>query len=90
MVFHHETACNTILVSVFSSSCPLKFKQAIQEGRMLIISPYNEISTIPTKTFAKRRNLYVMNHSKDFYNILGQYCPNYRMLDKELRNSSMS
>ena len=35
-------------------------------------------------------HLYVMNHSKDFYNILGQYCPNYRMLDKELRNSSMS
>ena len=35
-------------------------------------------------------HLYVMNHSKDFYNLLGQYCPNYRMLDKELRNSSMS
>jgi predicted metal-dependent hydrolase len=32
-------------------------------------------------------HLYVMNHSKDFYDVLAEYCPNYIELDFELTNT---
>ena len=34
-------------------------------------------------------HLYVMNHSKDFYDVLAEYCPNYLELDLELSNGKL-
>ena len=31
-------------------------------------------------------HMYVMNHSKDFYDVLAEYCPNYKELDYELNH----
>lgn len=32
-------------------------------------------------------HMYVMNHSQDFYDVLAEYCPNYKELDYELNHT---
>ena len=54
-----------VLAQKMFSTCPNKYKKAIEEGRMLIISPFRDSDTVITKEAAKRRNQYVMDHSSN-------------------------
>ena len=58
-----------VLAKKMFKTCPEKYKKAVQEGRMLIISPFSDYKNITTKESAKRRNRYVMSHSESM--ILG-------------------
>ena len=55
-------------------SCPQKYKEAVNEGRMLIITPYSNLGCVVTKSTAKKRNLYVVNHANKI--VVGDITPN--------------
>lgn len=65
------------------SSYPQKYKEAVNDGRMLIISPYDTIDSVVTKEAAKKRNIYVINHAQNI--VVGSVTPN-GMLEALLRN----
>lgn len=57
---------NSKIILVLAKSLPptyqAKFKHHIQEGRMLIISPYKNTKPFMTKTSAKKRNEYILKN----------------------------
>lgn len=58
-----------VLARKMFKTCPEKYKKAVKDGRMLIISPFANCENVTTKEFAKKRNQYVMDHSNNM--ILG-------------------
>lgn len=60
-----DTKIVLVLATRIYQWCPVKFKKAIDEGRMLIISPFKIDSTIPTLHNATKRNKYVINNADE-------------------------
>ena len=69
---HVKIIC--VMAKKMFNACPQKYKSAINEGRMLIISPYKNNNTVVTKENAKNRNIYVINHSQKV--VVGNITPN--------------
>ena len=44
--------------------CPARYKEAVESGRMLIISPLDNCEGVNTKENALRRNEYLLRHAK--------------------------
>lgn len=74
-----------VLAKKMFNYCPAKYKKAIEQGRMLIISPYKDVENFNTKEAAKRRNLYVLNHAKEI--VVGSISPG-GMLENLLKSYS--
>ena len=74
-----------VLAKKLPSSYPTKFKEALKQGRLLLISPFYDFDDIVTKTDAQRRNEYVLNHSQQA--IIGTITQG-GMLDNILKQSN--
>ena len=72
-----------VMAKKMFTSCPMKYKEAVEEGRMLIIAPNNPIDRVITKQVAKQRNLYVINHAQKI--VVGNITPN-GMIEELLNN----
>jgi len=73
-----------VLAKQMFKNCPPKYAKAIEEGRMLIISPFSNNTNIVTKESAVKRNQYVINHSNTV--ILG-HIRESGMLEKLINDS---
>ena len=71
-----------VLAKKMFKSCPEKYKKAVDEGRMLIISPFENIESVTTKESARKRNQYVMDHSN---NMVVGYITKLGMLDSVVK-----
>lgn len=74
-----------VLAKKVFTNCPSRYKKAIEQGRMLIISPYKEVANFTTKEAAKKRNQYVVNHAS---RIVVGYISKGGMLDNILKECS--
>ena len=74
-----------VLAKKMFNYCPIKYKKAIEQGRMLIISPYKDVENFNTKEAAKQRNLYVLNHATEM--VVGSVSPG-GMLESLLKSYS--
>ena len=71
-----------VLAKQMFKSCPEKYKKAVNEGRMLIISPFDNLESVTTKESARKRNQYVMDHSN---NMIVGYITKLGMLDSMVK-----
>lgn len=61
-----QTNVNIIMVLAkkMFNNCPAKYQKAVKEGRMLLISPFNDYESMVTKANAQRRNEYLLNRAQ--------------------------
>jgi predicted Rossmann fold nucleotide-binding protein DprA/Smf involved in DNA uptake len=53
-----------VLAKKMFNNCPAKYQKAVKEGRMLLISPFNNYESMVTKANAQRRNEYLLNRAQ--------------------------
>ena len=76
-----------VLAKSIFKKCPEKYKKAVEEGRMLIISPFENVEAVTTKDSARRRNQYVMNHSN---NMVVGYITKLGMLESMVKTYKLA
>ena len=84
-------AKNTKIIMVLAKKmfekCPLKYKKAVEDGRMLIIAPFEDCDNLVTKVNAQKRNEYLLNRAKNI--VIGYISPD-GMLDALLEKQKKS
>ena len=74
-----------VMAKKLFNACPQKYKEAVKNGRMLIITPYNTNDSVVTKQTARKRNFYVINHAQSI--VVGSITPN-GMLEELLKHNN--
>ncbi|MBQ2915001.1 MAG: radical SAM protein [Clostridia bacterium] len=82
-----KTKIIMVLAKRMFEKCPQKYKKAVEEGRMLIISPFNAYANLDlvTKEAAQQRNEYLLNRANKI--VIG-YASAGGMLDNILKKQS--
>ena len=80
-----DTKIIMVLAKKLFDKCPARYKKAVDEGRMLIIAPFNYKETMVTKDNAQKRNEYLLNRSQEV--VIGCATPN-GMLDGLLKRQN--
>lgn len=74
-----------VMAKKLFNTYPQKYKEAVKNGRMLIITPYNTNDSVVTKQTARKRNVYVINHAQSI--VVGSITPN-GMLEELLKHNN--